>query len=218
MTGNASADVAEPNSPRAIPDTSCRLETPISAKARSSMISRRFHRARCSGSAATMPPALALSARHTASPIAAPSANIAQWPTYDSVQGGSTFFEHSLPIESEVNVLHSGESIVRAIGAIAWPRIHMKRSVMGLITALTVTASVGQAADLKIENGPRISIACTGVLETRNGIYFFNREKLIKGLTSDDEIACWGASILPNDKSCWPSGANQSNKSLRYAP
>ena len=61
----------------------------------------------------------------------------------------------------------------------------MKRSVIGLITAMTVTASVGQAADLKIENGPRFSITCTGALETRNGIYFFNREKPITGLTPE---------------------------------
>jgi hypothetical protein len=83
---------------------------------------------------------------------------------------------------------------------------------------MTVAASVGQAADLKIEDGPRFSITCTGVLETRNGIYLFNQEKPITGLTPDDEIACWGASILPNDKGCWPMRANQSNKSLRYAP
>jgi hypothetical protein len=71
----------------------------------------------------------------------------------------------------------------------------MKRSV-GLITAMIVTASVGQAADLKIQNGTRFSITCTGVLDTRNGIYFFNQEKPITALTPDDEIACWGASIL----------------------
>jgi hypothetical protein len=79
----------------------------------------------------------------------------------------------------------------------------MKRSIIGLITAMIVTASVGQAANLKIENGP-FSITCTGVLDTRNGIYFFNQEKSITALTPDDEFACWGASILPRDKGCWP--------------
>src|SRR5262249_51514519 len=165
------------NSPKAIQDTSCRLVTPTSAKARSSMNSRRFHRARCSGSAATMPPALALSARHTVNPTAAPSADIAQWPTCDRVQGGSTHCARSLRIESRLNVPQpaASPSFVQS-GRLHYPRIHMKRSVIGLITAMTVTASVGQAADLKIENGPQFSITCTGVLETRNGIYFFNRE------------------------------------------
>ena len=83
---------------------------------------------------------------------------------------------------------------------------------------MTVTASVGQAADLKIENGPRFSITCTGVLETRNGIYFFNREKPITGLTPDDEIACWGASILPNDKGCLPMRGKSIEQILAVCP
>ena len=62
MTGNARPMWRHTNSPKAIPGTSCKPVTPTSAKARSSVISRRFHRARCSGSsAATMSPALALS-------------------------------------------------------------------------------------------------------------------------------------------------------------
>ena len=31
-----------------------------------------------------------------------------------------------------------------------------------------------------------------------------NLKKPITGLTPDDEIACWGAFIMPNDKGCWP--------------
>ena len=96
MTGNASADVAEHQFAKGDPGYQLQAGDAYSPKARSSMISRRFHRTRCSGSAAIMPPALALSALHTASPIAAPSADIAQWPTYDRVQGGSTHFAHSL--------------------------------------------------------------------------------------------------------------------------
>ena len=83
---------------------------------------------------------------------------------------------------------------------------------------MTLTASVGQAADLKIENGPRFSITCTGVLETRNGIYFFSREKPITGLTPDDEIACWGASILANDKGCWPMRGKSIEQILAVCP
>jgi hypothetical protein len=94
----------------------------------------------------------------------------------------------------------------------------MKRSVIGLITAMTVSASVGQAADLSIEKGPRFSIICTGVLETRNGIYFFNREKPITGLTPNDEIACWGASILPNDTGCWPMRGKSIGQILAACP
>jgi hypothetical protein len=94
----------------------------------------------------------------------------------------------------------------------------MKRSVIGLITAMAVAASVGQAADLKIENSPRFSITCTGVLETRNGTYFFNREKPIIGLTPDDEIACWGASILPDDKGCWPMKGKSIKQILAACP
>jgi hypothetical protein len=103
-------------------------------------------------------------------------------------------------------------------GDCARPRIDMKRSVIGLITAMTVAASVGQAADFKIEDGPRFSITCTGVLETRNGIYLFNQEKPITGLTPDDEIACWGASILPNDKGCWPMRGKSIEQILAVCP
>jgi hypothetical protein len=115
---------------------------------------------------------------------------------------------------SRVNVLRP--AIGRAIEAI-WPKLHMKRLV-GLITAMIMTASVGQAADLKIENGPRFSITCTGVLDTRNGIYFFNQEKPITALTPDDEIACWGASILPHDKRCWPMGGKSIEQVLAVCP
>ena len=97
------------------------------------MISRRFHRPRCSGSAATMPPVLALLARHTASPIAAPSADIAQWPTYDRVQGGSTHFAHSLQIESRVNVLQPGAGSEAGLGFKAYP--HMLRHACGYALA-----------------------------------------------------------------------------------
>ena len=73
-------------------------------------------------------------------------------------------------------------------------------------------------SDLKIENVPRFSITCTGVLETRNGMYFFNREKAIAGLTPDDEIACWGASILPNDKGSWPMRGKSIEQILAVCP
>jgi hypothetical protein len=94
----------------------------------------------------------------------------------------------------------------------------MKRSVIGLITAMTVMASVGQAADLNIEIGPLFSITCTGVLENRNGIYFFNQEKPITGLPPENEIACWGASILPNDKGCWPMRGKSIKQILAACP
>jgi hypothetical protein len=93
----------------------------------------------------------------------------------------------------------------------------MKRSIIGLITAMIVTASVGQAADLKIDNGPRF-FTCTGVLDSRNGIYFFNQEKPIAALTPDDEIACWGASILPRDKGCWPMKGKSIEQILAVCP
>ena len=83
---------------------------------------------------------------------------------------------------------------------------------------MIVTASVGQAADLKIQNGTRFSITCTGVLDTRNGIYFFNQEKPITALTPDDEIACWGASILPHDKGCWPMTGKSIERILAVCP
>ena len=92
----------------------------------------------------------------------------------------------------------------------------MKRSVIGLITAMTVTASVGQAADLRIES-PRFSVTCTGVLETRNGIYFFNQEKPITA-PPGDKIACWGASILPKDKGCWPMRGKSIEQILAVCP
>jgi hypothetical protein len=45
----------------------------------------------------------------------------------------------------------------------------------------------------------------TGVFKSRNGIYFFDQESPISGLKPDDEVPCFGASILPNkDKGCWP--------------
>ena len=166
-----------------------------------------------------MPPALALSTRHSARPAEPPSADTAQWPTYDRVQGGSTHFARLLQIENQVNVPQRAASLsfVQS-GRLHYPRIYMKRSVIGLITAMTVTASVGQAADLKIENGPRFSMTCIGVLGTRNGIYFFNREKPITGLTPDDEIACWGASILPTDKGCWPMRGKSIEQILAVCP
>jgi hypothetical protein len=54
------------------------------------------------------------------------------------------------------------------------------------------------------DSGPQFSITCTGLLETRNGIYLFNRESRISGLNSDDEDACFGATISPNEQGCWP--------------
>ena len=69
-----------------------------------------------------------------------------------------------------------------------------------------------------IENGPRFRSPVPGYLETRNGIYFFNREKPITGLTPDDEIACWGASILPNDKGCWPMRGKSIEQILAVCP
>ena len=94
----------------------------------------------------------------------------------------------------------------------------MKRSIIGLITAMIVTASAGQAADLKIDSSARFSITCTGVLDTRNGIYFFNQEKPIAALTPDDEFACWGASILPRDKGCWPMRGKSIEQILAVCP
>lgn len=79
----------------------------------------------------------------------------------------------------------------------------MNRSLLVLFTAMTLTAPIGQTDAYEFK-GPQFSITCTGVLETRNGTYFFNKDSPISGLSPDDEIACWGASILPNDKGCWP--------------
>ena len=45
-----------------------------------------------------------------------------------------------------------------------------------------------------------------------------NREKPITGLTPDDEIACWGASILPNDKGCWPMRGKSIEQVLAVCP
>jgi hypothetical protein len=79
----------------------------------------------------------------------------------------------------------------------------MNRSLLVLFTAMTLTASV-EHTDAYEFKGPQFSVTCTGVLENRNGIYFFNKDGPISSLSPDDEIACWGASILPNDKGCWP--------------
>jgi len=68
------------------------------------------------------------------------------------------------------------------------------------IAALTFLA----ASPAPAFEGPQFPITCTGVLVSRNGIYFFDRESPISGLKPDDEIPCFGASILPNDKGCWP--------------
>jgi hypothetical protein len=93
----------------------------------------------------------------------------------------------------------------------------MNRSLMGLFTAGTLTASVGQTASYEFK-GPQFSITCTGVLETRDGIYFFNKDSPISGLTPDDEIACWGATILPNDKGCWPIRGKSIKQILAICP
>jgi len=68
------------------------------------------------------------------------------------------------------------------------------------IAALTFLA----ASPAPAFEGPQFPITCTGVLVSRNGIYFFDRESPISRLKPDDEIPCFGASILPNDKGCWP--------------
>jgi len=93
----------------------------------------------------------------------------------------------------------------------------MNRSLLVLFTAMTLTAPIGQTDAYEFK-GPQFSITCTGVLETRNGTYFFNKDSPISGLSPDDEIACWGASILPNDKGCWPIRGKSINQILAVCP
>ena len=178
------------------------------------MNSRRFHRARYSALGGNNATSFGSLGAPFCTPGSAPTPPIllSGRRTIGS-KGGSTHFARSLQIESRLDVPQPAAS-----RSLHYARIHMKRSVIGLITAMTITASVGQAADLKIENSPQFSITCTGVLETRNGIYFFNREKPITGLTPDDEVACWGASILPNDKGCWPMRGKSIEQILAVCP
>ena len=91
----------------------------------------------------------------------------------------------------------------------------MNRLLLLPFTALTLTAPTGQTAALK---GPQFSITCTGALETQNGLYFFNKDSAISGLTPDDDDACSGATIMPNDKGCWPIRGKSINQILAVCP
>jgi hypothetical protein len=71
----------------------------------------------------------------------------------------------------------------------------------GLTIAALAFLAASPAAAL---DGPQFPITCTGYLQSRNGTYFFDQVSAISGLRPDDEIPCFGASILLNEKGCWP--------------
>jgi hypothetical protein len=104
---------------------------------------------------------------------------------------------------------------MRYLGQCVLGGVKMNRLLLLPFTALTLTALAGQTAAF---DGPQFSITCTGVLATRNGDYFFNQDSAISGLTPDDDDACGGASILPNDKGCWPIRGKSIKQILAVCP